>query len=51
MLCGGPAGNTREITEAELLTLERKAFVALCKEPKSQARMEHMLMKNAPLRN
>jgi 3-hydroxyacyl-CoA dehydrogenase len=51
VLCGGPAGNTREITEAELLTLERKAFVALCKEPKSQARMEHMLMKNAPLRN
>ena len=37
--------------ETEFLALERKAFLALCKEEKSQARMEHMLMKNAPLRN
>ena len=51
VLCGGAGGNARKVTEDEMLALERKAFVALCKEEKSQARMEHMLMKNKPLRN
>ena len=31
--------------------LEREAFVSLCGEPKSQERMQHMLMNNKPLRN
>ena len=39
------------LTEAELLELEAEAFVSLCGEPKSQERMQHMLMKNKPLRN
>ena len=51
VLCGGPGGNSREITEDELLELEREAFISLCGEPKSIARMQHMLMKNKPLRN
>ena len=51
VLCGGPAGATREVSEEEILELEREAFVSLCGEPKSQARMQHMLMNNKPLRN
>jgi 3-hydroxyacyl-CoA dehydrogenase len=51
VLCGGVAGSGREVTEDEMLELEREAFVSLCGEPKSQERMQHMLMKNKPLRN
>ncbi len=51
VLCGGASGHTHEVTETELLELEAEAFVSLCGEPKSQERMQHMLMKNKPLRN
>ncbi len=51
VLCGGVAGASHEVTEQEILDLEREAFVSLCGEPKSQERMQHMLMKNKPLRN
>ncbi|HTE52948.1 MAG TPA: 3-hydroxyacyl-CoA dehydrogenase NAD-binding domain-containing protein [Kofleriaceae bacterium] len=51
ILCGGASGATHEVTEAEILELEREAFVSLCGEPKSQERMQHMLMHNKPLRN
>jgi 3-hydroxyacyl-CoA dehydrogenase len=51
VLCGGVSGQSREVTEEELLALEAEAFVSLCGEPKSQERMQHMLMKNKPLRN
>ena len=51
MLCGGAGGATREVTEDEILELEREAFVSLCGEPKSQERMQYMLMNNKPLRN
>jgi len=51
VLCGGVSGGAHEVTEQEMLDLEREAFLSLCGEPKSQERMEHMLMKNAPLRN
>jgi 3-hydroxyacyl-CoA dehydrogenase len=51
VLCGGKGGAAREVTEDEVLELEREAFVSLCGEPKSQERMQHMLMKNKPLRN
>lgn len=51
VLCGGPSGHSRAVTEAEVLELECEAFVSLCGEPKSQERMQHMLMKNKPLRN
>jgi len=51
VLCGGPGGAAREVTEQEVLDLEREAFVSLCGEPKSIDRMQHMLMQNKPLRN
>jgi 3-hydroxyacyl-CoA dehydrogenase len=51
VLCGGKGGAAREVSEAEVLELEREAFVSLCGEPKSQERMKHMLMTNKPLRN
>ena len=51
VLCGGASGATHEVTEEEILELEREAFVSLCGEPKSQERMQHMLMQNKPLRN
>jgi 3-hydroxyacyl-CoA dehydrogenase len=51
ILCGGIAGSSHEVTEPEMLELEREAFVSLCGEPKSQERMQYMLMNNRPLRN
>jgi 3-hydroxyacyl-CoA dehydrogenase len=51
VLCGGAGGNSREVTEDEILELEREAFISLCGEPKSQERMQYMLMNNKPLRN
>ena len=51
VLCGGMAGHTHEVTEDEMLELEREAFLSLCGEPKSQERMQHMLQFNKPLRN
>lgn len=51
VLTGGdvPAGTVR--TEQDLLDLEREVFLKLCGEPKSQARMQHMLQNGRPLRN
>lgn len=51
VLTGGdlPAGT--EVDEAYLLDLEREAFVRLCREPKTQARMLHLLQTGKPLRN
>jgi 3-hydroxyacyl-CoA dehydrogenase len=51
VLCGGVSGASHEVTEDEMLELEREAFVSLCGEPKSQERMQHMLQHNKPLRN
>jgi 3-hydroxyacyl-CoA dehydrogenase len=51
VLCGGVGGATREVTEDEILELEREAFVSLCGEPKSIERMQYMLMNNRILRN
>lgn len=51
VLCGGVGGASREVTEDEILELEREAFVSLCGEEKSQARMQSILMTNKPLRN
>jgi 3-hydroxyacyl-CoA dehydrogenase len=51
VLCGGASGSTHAVTEDEILELEREAFVSLAGEPKSQERMQYMLMNNKPLRN
>lgn len=51
VLAGGHVPEGTFVTEQYLLDLEREAFLSLCGEPKSQARMQHMLAKNKPLRN
>ncbi|HSO37648.1 MAG TPA: 3-hydroxyacyl-CoA dehydrogenase NAD-binding domain-containing protein [Labilithrix sp.] len=51
VLCGGAGGAARDVTEDDILDLEREAFLSLCGEPKSQERMQFMLMNNKPLRN
>jgi 3-hydroxyacyl-CoA dehydrogenase len=51
VLCGGVGGASREVTEQEVLDLECEAFISLCGEPLSQARMQSMLMNSKPLRN
>jgi 3-hydroxyacyl-CoA dehydrogenase len=51
VLCGGAGGAARDMSEEDILELEREAFVSLCGEPKSLERMQHMLMHNKPLRN
>jgi 3-hydroxyacyl-CoA dehydrogenase len=51
VLSGGAADITGETTEDQLLALERRAFLALIREPKTLARIEHMLETGRPLRN
>ncbi|MDP3274869.1 MAG: 3-hydroxyacyl-CoA dehydrogenase/enoyl-CoA hydratase family protein [Deltaproteobacteria bacterium] len=51
ILCGGKGGHVEPVTEEKLHELEVEAFVSLCGEPKSQERMQFMLMNNKPLRN
>jgi 3-hydroxyacyl-CoA dehydrogenase len=51
VLNGGASGHTHEVSEQELLDLEREAFVSLCGEQKSLDRMQYMLQNNKPLRN
>ena len=51
VLCGGDTNGRRAVSEQEVLDLEREAFLSLVSEPKSIERMQHMLMKNKPLRN
>jgi 3-hydroxyacyl-CoA dehydrogenase len=51
VLCGGASGSTHAVTEDEMLELEREAFISLCGEPLSQARMQYFLQNKKPLRN
>jgi 3-hydroxyacyl-CoA dehydrogenase len=51
VLCGGVDGAAGPVTEERVLELEVEAFLSLCGEPKSQERMQFMLMNNKPLRN
>lgn len=48
---GDKASPFRPVDEQYLLDIEREAFVSLCAEPLSQARMAHMLKTGKPLRN
>jgi 3-hydroxyacyl-CoA dehydrogenase len=50
-LTGGKRDFTEETTDAELLALERRSFMALLKTPATLARVEHMLETGRPLRN
>jgi 3-hydroxyacyl-CoA dehydrogenase len=51
VITGGDVDLNTLVTEEYLLDLEREAFLSLCGEEKSQARMKHMLETNRPLRN
>ncbi len=51
VLGGGAVAENSLVDEEYILELERKAFVELCAEKKTQERLEHMLVKGKPLRN
>jgi 3-hydroxyacyl-CoA dehydrogenase len=51
VLSGGDTDMTLETSEDQLLSLERRAFQALIREPNTLARIEHMLETGRPLRN
>ena len=51
VLCGGNVLQDTKVSEQYLLDLEREAFLSLCGEPRTQARIQHMLSTGKPLRN
>ena len=51
VLAGGKVPYGTLVDEQYMLDLEREAFLSLVAEPKSQQRMQHMLVKGKPLRN
>lgn len=51
VLCGGEVDRGSIVDEEWLLKLERQHFVELAQQPKTQARIEHMLKTGKPLRN
>jgi 3-hydroxyacyl-CoA dehydrogenase len=51
VVSGGEVLADTRVSEQYLLDLEREAFVSLCGDPKTQARIQHMLTTGKPLRN
>jgi len=51
VLCGGNVLSDTIVSEQYLLDLEREAFLSLCGNPGTQARIQHMLTTGKPLRN
>ena len=51
VLCGGEVDRGAVVDEEWLLKLERKHFVELAQQPKTQERIAHMLKTGKPLRN
>jgi 3-hydroxyacyl-CoA dehydrogenase len=51
VLCGGRLQADTKVSEQYLLDLEREAFCSLAGDPKTQARIQHMLTTGKPLRN
>jgi len=51
VLTGGDVDLNTLVTEEYLLDLEREAFMSLCGEEKTQARMKHFIETGKPLRN
>ncbi|WP_407268631.1 3-hydroxyacyl-CoA dehydrogenase/enoyl-CoA hydratase family protein [Radiobacillus sp. PE A8.2] len=51
VLAGGRIKQGSYVDEQYLLDIEREAFLSLIGEPKTQQRMQHMLMKGKALRN
>ncbi len=50
-LCGGEVETGSLVDEEWLITVERRLFVELLKDPMTQARIKHMLETGKPLRN
>jgi 3-hydroxyacyl-CoA dehydrogenase len=50
-LCGGEVETGSVVDEEWLITVERRLFVELLKNPLTQARIKHMLETGKPLRN
>ena len=51
VLNGGDIPTGGAVSEQDILDLEREAFLSLCGEEKTMARIQHMLTTNTPLRN
>jgi 3-hydroxyacyl-CoA dehydrogenase len=51
VLCGGDVPAGAQVSEQHILDLEREAFLSLCGEDKTKARIQHMLQSGKPLRN
>lgn len=51
VMCGGELSAPQAVHEDYLLELEREVFLSLLGEEKTQARIQHMLEHNKPLRN
>ncbi|MDX1514443.1 MAG: enoyl-CoA hydratase/isomerase family protein, partial [Gammaproteobacteria bacterium] len=51
VLSGGDTDMTEALDEADVLRLEREAFMSLIRHPGTLARVEHMLETGKPLRN
>lgn len=51
VVCGGEVLADTRVSEQYLLDLEREAFISLCGDIKTQARIQHMLSTGKPLRN
>jgi 3-hydroxyacyl-CoA dehydrogenase len=51
VMCGGELSAPQHVHEDYLLELEREVFLSLLGEEKTQARINHMLEHNKPLRN
>ncbi len=51
ILTGGDLNRPTRVSEQYLLDLEREAFLSLCGQPQTQARMAAMLKTGKPLRN
>jgi 3-hydroxyacyl-CoA dehydrogenase len=51
VMCGGELSAPQSVHEDYLLELEREVFLSLLGEEKTQARINHMLQHNKPLRN
>jgi 3-hydroxyacyl-CoA dehydrogenase len=51
VIAGGKVPYGTEVSEDYMLNLEKEAFLQLVADNKSQARMQHMLVKGKPLRN
>ena len=51
VLCGGNVLENTKVSEQYLLDLEREAFLSLCGDPKTQARIAAHADNGKPLRN